>query len=184
MYATRRFYVKQWDHQSADERYTVQVARGGKPVPGLQPERIAAVEEEVMYWRKANHIHTWFVDNVQYGEDNCREYEVPCEVLRQLLSVCKKVIKASKLVDGMVWMGTYWAPGMDKAEERREPGKVIQDPTVAKALLPTRDGCFFGNIEYDEEYLDEVVRTRDWAASMLADCKAGVPGDITYRASW
>ena len=30
------------------------------------------IAEEVAYWRKANAIHQWFVDNVQDGEDDCR----------------------------------------------------------------------------------------------------------------
>lgn len=29
------------------------------------------IAEEVAYWRKANAIHQWFVDNVQDGEDDC-----------------------------------------------------------------------------------------------------------------
>ena len=29
------------------------------------------IAEEVAYWRKANEIHRWFVDNVQNGEDDC-----------------------------------------------------------------------------------------------------------------
>ena len=29
------------------------------------------IKEEVAYWRKANEIHRWFVDNVQDGEDDC-----------------------------------------------------------------------------------------------------------------
>lgn len=29
------------------------------------------IKEEVAYWRKANAIHQWFVDNVQDGEDDC-----------------------------------------------------------------------------------------------------------------
>ena len=32
--------------------------------------------EMVGYWRKANHIHKWFVDNVQEGIDDYREYYV------------------------------------------------------------------------------------------------------------
>ena len=108
MYAARRLYVKQWEHQSPDERYTVQIAHGGKPVSGIQSDRISDVDEEVMYWRKANHIHGWFVDNVQNGEDDCKPYHVNWNRLRELHSVCAKVIEASKLVDGMVYDGTVY----------------------------------------------------------------------------
>lgn len=43
------------------------------------------------YWRKANQIHRWFVENVQYGEDDCHEYEVTREQLHELKKVCEEV---------------------------------------------------------------------------------------------
>jgi hypothetical protein len=184
MYAARRLYAKQWDHQPAKERHSVQITRGGKPVPGIQPERISEIEEEVMYWRKANHIHAWFVDNVQDGQDDCGTYQVDWEQLRWLLSQCKKVIKASELVDGMMYAGTVYDQEHPKGLAQREPGKVIKDPAVARELLPTRAGFFFGCEEYDEDYLNSVVETRDWIVSMLNDHDAGVPGDIYYQSSW
>lgn len=184
MYAARRLHTKQWEHQSPDERYTVQIAYGGKPVSGIQSDRISRVEEDVMYWRKANHIHGWFVDNVQGGNDDCGDYNVDDDKLRELLSVCKKVIKASKLVDGTVYTGTVYDKENPNGLVQRTAGKVIKDATVAKKLLPTTEGCFFGNDEYDEDYLNDVVATRDWAERMLADSKAGVPGDIYYSSWW
>ena len=174
MSAGRRLYVKQWDHQPAKERYSVQIKYGGKRVQGVQPKRISQVEEEVMRWRKANHIHAWFVDNVQNGTDE----------LRELLSSYKKVIEASKLVDGTIDAGTVYNQEHPDGLAQRTPGKVIKDSTVAERLLPTRGGFFFGCTEYDEDYLDEVVRTRDWIVSMLDDLKNGVPGEICYRSSW
>lgn len=47
--------------------------------------------EEVAYWRKANQIHKWFVDNVQGGADDCKLYEVKREHLDRLLYICKQV---------------------------------------------------------------------------------------------
>jgi len=184
MYAARRLYVKQWDHQSPDERYAVQLTKGDKAVSGVQSDRISGVEEEVMYWRKANHIHGWFVDNVQDGEDDCKEYYVSDDKLRELLSVCNKVIKASKLVDGIVFNGTIHDKDHPNGLPLCEAGKVIEDATVAKELLPTREGFFFGHYEYDEDYLNDVIETRDWAERTLADNKVGVPGDIYYSSSW
>src|SRR5690348_7389057 len=101
MYVHRRVYCKQWEHQKPDERFSVQIARGGKPVSGIDPKRISSVDEEVMCWRKANHIHKWFVDNVMDGEDrnDGRDYEVSDDDLRKLVDVCQKVMNASKLVD-------------------------------------------------------------------------------------
>jgi F0F1-type ATP synthase gamma subunit len=49
--------------------------------------------KEVGYWRKANAIHKWFVDNTQNGEDNCQESDVSIEQILVLYNLCKKVIK-------------------------------------------------------------------------------------------
>ena len=53
----------------------------------------ATIQFRVGYWRKANQIHGWFVDNVQGGEDDCREYGVSREQLQQLLQLCKTAKK-------------------------------------------------------------------------------------------
>lgn len=53
------------------------------------------LEVTVGYWRKANQIHGWFVDNVQDGEDDCDEYPVSRETLQNLRDLCKQAI-ASK----------------------------------------------------------------------------------------
>jgi len=51
---------------------------------------------EVGYWRKANHIHRWFVENCQNGIDNCGYYFVSREDLIRLKNICEKVIKDIK----------------------------------------------------------------------------------------
>lgn len=45
-----------------------------------------AVKVNAAYWRKANQIHKWFVDNVQSGDDNCHTYYVSHDKLRELLA--------------------------------------------------------------------------------------------------
>lgn len=63
---------------------------------------VSAVTVELGYWRKANHIHKWFVDNVQNGVDNCGEYFVSKQDLETLLIICKQALedktKASSLL--------------------------------------------------------------------------------------
>lgn len=41
------------------------------------------------YWRKANQIHNWFVQNVQRGQDDCGEYYVSKDKLEQLRELCR-----------------------------------------------------------------------------------------------
>lgn len=47
---------------------------------------------EIGYWRKANQIHKWFVDNIQNGVDNCASYSVSREGLKALMDRCKDVL--------------------------------------------------------------------------------------------
>lgn len=54
--------------------------------------RVQAVEVEAAYWRKANHIHKWFVDNVQDGTDDCGVYDVSRNDLNVLVDLCKQVL--------------------------------------------------------------------------------------------
>lgn len=49
------------------------------------------IYESVGYWRKANAIHKWFVNNVQDGEDDCGYYEVTKEQLEELLGICNTI---------------------------------------------------------------------------------------------
>lgn len=59
-------------------------------------------DEQFAYWRKANAIHNWFVENIQDGNDDQRDYFVPVEALQDLLNVVDEVLddntKASELL--------------------------------------------------------------------------------------
>jgi hypothetical protein len=100
MYLERKTYVKNWDHMTQDER--TEITLKGKKTKGIKPERIKEITEEVGYWRKANHIHKWFVDNVQDGEDDCNPYYVSKEQLRELLNLCKKIDKDHSLAEELL----------------------------------------------------------------------------------
>ena len=60
------------------------------------------VKVEVAYWRKANAIHKYFVDNLQDDVDNCQNTHVSREELQNLLDICNEVMedrsKAEKLL--------------------------------------------------------------------------------------
>jgi hypothetical protein len=55
--------------------------------------RVKGIEVSAMYWRKANAIHGWFVENCQNGEDNCREHYVSREQLETLRDLCKDILE-------------------------------------------------------------------------------------------
>lgn len=96
-----------------------------------------SVKEEVMYWRKANHIHDWFVRNVQDNEDNCEYYPVSREDVEVLLDSCLEVLEYD------------------------------EDESVAEALLPTTSGFFFGSTDYDEWYYSDTKETANKMQELL-----------------
>lgn len=55
--------------------------------------KIKYVMTEVMYWRKAQDIHNWFVDNVQDGRDDCASYYVDRDNLKELKKWIDKKLK-------------------------------------------------------------------------------------------
>ena len=86
---------------------------------------------EVGYWRKANEIHNWFVQNVQNGIDECQPAPVSVAKLKTLRSTVNKVLKAAKKGDF----------------------------SLAESLLPTQSGFFFGGTDYDEYYIQDLEST-------------------------
>lgn len=118
----------------------------------------------VGYWRKANHIHKWFVDNVQSGEDDCLYHYVTKEDLRSLLEAAKQVVSCFN-EDGTVKRGKL---------------KVIDN------LLPTCDGFFFGSTKYDEWYLSRTQDTIAIVEDALYGDKAIDWDDevLVYSSSW
>ena len=72
-----------------------------KPIKGVKVSRISSIRENMGYWRKANAIHAWFVDKSQM-EDNCQEFEVSYEDIKELHDLCVEVrndpSKAEKLL--------------------------------------------------------------------------------------
>lgn len=133
---------------------------------------------QVGYWRKANAIHRWFVEHVQEGEDDCQEYYVSKEKLEELLETVNTVIESSELVEGEIQNGYAFEDGQKKPI--MEKGKYIKDPTVAKKLLPTTKGFFFGGTNYDQYYFEDLEATKKILETILKEKNE----DIYYQSSW
>ena len=58
---------------------------------------VTEVIARVGYWRKANQIHNWFVQNVQEGKDDCKPYYVDREGLLELKSLCERILADNSL---------------------------------------------------------------------------------------
>lgn len=118
-------------------------------------KRFPVLGVEMGYWRKANAIHRWFVNNVQGGVDDCNCYFVQKSDLTRLRIATYKAIDAFNRGDFA---------------------------TCAK-VLPAQDGFFFGSQEYGDWYredllttleiIDDTLLSVDWANDVLI-----------YRSSW
>lgn len=140
------------------------------------------IMEKVGYWRKANHIHNWFVENIQDGEDDCDYYrEVTEDDFKELLNICKIVLDSCEMVDGKINVGTSYSNG--KVTPIMEDGQYVKDPSVAKELLPCVGGFFFGGTEYDMYYVECIKDTIDIITEVLETTNFDKEM-IYYRSSW
>lgn len=132
MYLSKKTYIGN-NYRDENERIkiiTPKVDNSLFPIKTeIKEERIVNIEERVGYWRKANQIHKWFVENIQNGEDDCREYYVDKSQLKQLFDICKEVLENKENIE-----------------------KV-------KELLPIQKGFFFGSYDYDEYYFEDIENT-------------------------
>lgn len=136
MYLTAKRYLSGY----AEEDKAVSACIGELPI-GTDGMRVKEVSCEAMYWRKANAIHRWFVQNVQEGMDECQESYVSKEQLEQLLEACSAVMDnhalAGKLLppqDGFFFGSTdldeYYFADIAETEARLE--KLLKMPELSK----------------------------------------------------
>ena len=126
-------------------------------VTRMSRDKYPTLEYEVAYWRKANQIHKWFVDNVQDGVDNCGRYFVGLERLKELFGICEKLLK----------------------EYSKSKKKGI---ALAQELLPTQAGFFFGSTDYDEYYWDDLKNTVEQLEELFKSHDSGC--SYVYHSSW
>lgn len=124
------------------------------------PESIV-VDYELIYWRKANMIHQWFVDHIQEGEDDCGEYSVSLEELEELLNICNKVLENSELANELL---------------PTKKGFFFGDTDYGEN--------YFEDIKYTVDKLKEAIA--DFKSELDALDKYTVPVeiDMIYSSSW
>lgn len=89
MYLHAKRFLSAYDDEAKELTSVIKAERiKGMDVLG-EPKYL---EVEAMYWRKANQIHKWFVDNVQEGVDDCGDYYVHKEQLKALHDLCEAVL--------------------------------------------------------------------------------------------
>ena len=91
MYLTAKRYV--WKHNGSDSSLQDGLQKVMKKEMADLDFDVKEVAIDAMYWRKANAIHRWFVENVQDGEDDCREYWVDPVQLEALVNDCYSALE-------------------------------------------------------------------------------------------
>lgn len=127
MYLEAKVYYSKFRPEDAGTLTMLQNVSG---LPEAFAKGSISVEATVATWRKANHIHKWFVDRCQGGKDDCQTVYVSRDDLRDLLHLCKNVLA------------------------RKDEGEAY-----ASQWLPTESGFFFGSTAYDEYYYQDVENT-------------------------
>ena len=56
---------------------------------------------------------------------------------------------------------------LDIEELLRRCNIVLEDHSEAENMLPTHEGFFFGNTEYDEEYFNDVKKVKEYIENTL-----------------
>ena len=105
MYLSARKYINKIDWSAIDKQDTINYAEATIPqwnniVNAAELSHVAdendiygvSVSVNCAYWRKVNSVHKWFVDNVQDGEDNCQEYYVSHDKLKELLTTARQAL--------------------------------------------------------------------------------------------
>ena len=117
------------------------------------------IMDKIGYWRKANQIHNWFVENCQNGIDECQMVEVTKEHLETLLKICKETL------------------------ELKDCENKLEQIEKTKGTLPTKDGFFFGSTSIDEYYFDAIEDTIKQIEETLE--KVDFEKEIVlYQSSW
>lgn len=105
MYLTKKTYIGN-KYREPKERIKIKIPKDQKKamfeVKDIKTKRITTISEEIGYWRKANAIHSWFVKNVQNGNDDCNEYIVEREELKKLLSLVNSILENHNLADKLL----------------------------------------------------------------------------------
>jgi len=160
MYLTKKTYIgAKYEHRGVNGNIDITIK--DSPI-NVNFNRVSSISEDVGYWRKANQIHRWFVENVQDGEDDCREYSVSRQDFQNLLETVNLVLNAK---------GTP------------------EESSVIEENLPPREGFFFGSTKIDPYYWDDLEMTKQIVSDVLTEMEEDGKNenawiDYYYSSSW
>lgn len=159
MYLRRKIYIgANYEHNEING--TINLYKKNEPIKIIF-NKVTYVIEDCGYWGRANSIHNWMVENVQDGEDNCKEYQVEQEKLEQLLDICQKI----------------------KGNPTLAP--ELLPPTQGLFFCYTDyEDYYFENIDLTIQILTEILNDKIEYIDIEGNKKEYLRGDIYYQSSW
>ncbi len=98
----KKFMMTDWQNQEKQqEEFANNPLLADLKEAGIKPQ-LRTISIEAGYWWKVNHIHQWFVLNVQSGQDDCGTYHVDREQLEELKEDCQKVLLVPSLAQELL----------------------------------------------------------------------------------
>lgn len=144
MYLTGKRWLSTYKHSGEEANKIANgVLEAAKLAHIAEPNNTVEVEATAIYWRKANAIHKWFVDNVQDGVDDCQERHVTQEQLAELRRVCREVAADwSKAEDLLPTQGGFFFGSTEYGEWYQHDVKETADK-LTRLLESDIDGIEF-----------------------------------------
>jgi hypothetical protein len=176
MYLTAKVSTKNWSFEP-ENNFNVKVTNNGIP---LKLPEITGVTVNVGYWRKANAIHGWFVDNCQNGIDECQKTHVSMDRLLDLKDACQKTLDSLENTPKGTKEYIY---GYSNGEPMTTTKEVYLMDEVAETELPPTEGFFFGTSDIDEWYIQDLKDTLE----IIKECEELTKDnevEFYYQSSW
>lgn len=103
-----------------------------------------------IHWRKANHIHQWFSENVLGNTENSEDRYVGFVSKQQLIDLCER---CEKVIDRCI----------------NSKGELEIDETFCKEIFPPNTTIpYSGSTDYDETFIHHVVVVLNQVSKLLA----------------
>lgn len=174
MFLYRKTYVQGFDTEKQDIVTQIKVVDKQNKY-NINPNKIVYITEEIGYWRKANAIHNFFIKEC-HKDDNGEPFRVPLGILRNLYERCKLILKDNVTEEEQIYQSV-------DGDEKIRKVKSLKSDTLAKSLLPTTSGFFFGSTEYDDSYVYSLEKTIEILEPIINGPNAD-NSDYIYEASW
>lgn len=153
-----------------------------KPLQNIYSKK-STIFETVASLEKANQIHAWFVNNIQNGVDNNSYYFVTEDDFLELKDICEEVLELNPYnLDKDSYLLYYSSNNLiEKGIITKEQYSKLE--TELNKILPTKEGFFFGPIDYALSYFLNVKNTLEMLTKILdnADFENEV---YLYHSSW